>query len=124
MTQPLALLVYERLWPGGRLVNHLQDLNYRVQVVHDATALPQLALEHRPMVVLADLHSAHHDVCAAIARLKTAPTTAHLPVIAFAGEQAADLLEAARTAGATLAVNETALLSHLPQLLDQALHVE
>lgn len=124
MTQPLALVVYEKLLPGGQLVNRLQDMNYRVQAVQDPDTLPQVALDCRPLVVLADLHSTQKDVCAAILRLKRAPATQHLPVIAFAEEQASALQSAAREAGATLVVNQAALLNHLPQLLDQALHVE
>jgi hypothetical protein len=34
MTQPPALVCCERLMPGSRLVNKLQDLNYRVQTVN------------------------------------------------------------------------------------------
>ena len=30
MTQPLALVWYEKLMPGSKLVNRLQDLGYRV----------------------------------------------------------------------------------------------
>jgi CheY-like chemotaxis protein len=124
MTEPLALVVYEKLLPGSQLVNRLQDLNYRVQVVHDPDALPAAALEHGPMVVLADLHSTDKDVCASVTHLRSAPATAHLPVIVFADEKAVELQKAARVAGATLVVHEAALLSQLPQLLDQALHVE
>ena len=36
MTQPLALVLYEKLLPGSQLVNRLQDLNYRVQAIADA----------------------------------------------------------------------------------------
>ena len=39
MTQPLALVLYEKLLPGSQLVNRLQDLNYRVQVIPDAEKL-------------------------------------------------------------------------------------
>ena len=39
MTQPLALVVYEKLLPGTQLVNRLQDLHYRVQAVTDADTL-------------------------------------------------------------------------------------
>ena len=35
MTQPLALVLYEKLLPGSQLVNRLQDLNYRVQTIAD-----------------------------------------------------------------------------------------
>src|SRR5262245_49139849 len=39
MTEPLALVVYEKLLPGSQLVNRLQDLKYRVQTVADPTQL-------------------------------------------------------------------------------------
>jgi len=124
MTQPLALVLYERLLPGSQLVNRLQDLNYRVQAVADAGRLVECAEQTKPMLVLADLESTRNDVCAALARLKRNEATKHLPIIAFSGEGAAELQAAARTAGATLIVGEAAILNHLPQMLEQALHVE
>ena len=39
MTQPLALVVYEKLLPGSQLLNRLQDLNYRVQAIANADSL-------------------------------------------------------------------------------------
>ena len=55
MTQPLALVIYERLLPGSQIVNRLQDLNYRVQVIADAGSLVECAERVSPMLVLADL---------------------------------------------------------------------
>ena len=124
MTQPLALVLYEKLLPGSQLVNRLQDLKYRVQTVADAGMLVECAEQATPMLVLADLESSRNDVCAAIARLKQHPATKHLPIIAFRGEKSADLEIAAQAAGATLVVSESAILSHLAQCLDQALQVE
>jgi CheY-like chemotaxis protein len=124
MTQPLALVVYERLLPGSQLVNRLQDLNYRVQVVADAERLVECAEQAKPMLVLADLESNRINVCDALARLKQNAATQHLPVIAFGGDNAADLQAAARAAGVTLIVSEVAILNHLPQFLDQALQFE
>jgi CheY-like chemotaxis protein len=124
MTQPLALVLYERLLPGSQLVNRLQDLSYRVQTVADADRLVKCAEQAKPMLVLADLESPRNNVCAALARLKQNPATQHLPVIAFSGENTAELQAAARAAGATLIVGEATLLNQLPQLLDQALQVE
>ncbi len=46
------------------------------------------------------------------------------PVIAFAGDQAAEWQAAAQKAGATLAVSEAAIINYLPQLLNQALQLE
>jgi hypothetical protein len=69
MTEPLALVFYEKLLPGTQLVNRLQDLKYRVQTVSDADSLVECAQESKPMVVLADLISTKNNVCNAIARL-------------------------------------------------------
>jgi len=124
MTQPLAIVLYERLLPGTQLANRLQDLSYRVQTIASADRLVECAAQARPMLVLADLQSARNDVCAALARLKQNEATKHLPVIAFSGQDTDELQAAAKAAGATLIVNEAAILAHLPQILEQALRVE
>jgi len=123
MTQPLALVLYEKLLPGSQLVNRLQDLNYRVQAVNDLASLQSCAQSEGPMLVVVDLESSHEDVCRAIAALKADPATQHIPIIAFAGEQAAELQAAAQKAGATLVVGEATITNYLPELLNQALQV-
>lgn len=122
MTQPLALVFYEKLLPGSQLVNRLQDLNYRVQVVSDVASLQQCARSESPLLTLVDLSGG--DVCRAIAALKADDTTRHIPVIAFADEQAVELQAAAQKAGATLVVSEANIVNYLPELLNQALQVE
>jgi CheY-like chemotaxis protein len=124
MTQPLALVLYERLLPGSQLVNRLQDLGYRVLTASGAEALVTSAESEKPMVVLADLSGRQSKVSAAIARLKQNPATGHLPVIAFSGERDQAELEVARKSGADLVVTEVALLAHLQQFLEQALEVK
>jgi CheY-like chemotaxis protein len=123
MTQPLALVLYEKLLPGTQLVNRLQDLKYRVQTLADSSRLVECAEQAKPMLVLADLESTRHDVRATIARLRQYPPTQHLPVIAFSADSAVDLA-ASQAGGITLLVSETALLAHLPQFLEQALQIE
>jgi CheY-like chemotaxis protein len=123
MTRPLALVFYEKLLPGSQLVNRLQDLNYRVQTINDLTALLHSAQTDGPMLVVLDLESKQGDVCNVIATLKADATTQHVPIIAFAGEQAAELQAAAQKAGATLVVGEATIANYLPQLLNQALQV-
>jgi len=76
------------------------------------------------MIVLADLECTRDNVCAAIARLKKTPATQHLPIIAFSAEKATHLQAAAKAAGVTLVVSDVAILSHLPQFLEQALQLE
>ena len=96
MTQPLALVLYEKLLPGSQIVNRLQDLNYRVEVVTDPALLPNAAEQSKPLLVLADLDSTRENVCAALGRLKQNPATEHLPVIASSREQMAVLSECQR----------------------------
>lgn len=124
MTQPLALVVYEKLLPGTQLVNRLQDLNYRVLAVTDADTLVACAQQEKPMLVFADLSSTRQNICAAIERLRQTPGAGHIPVIAFGPEDAADLQKSALEAGAVLVASEAAILNHLPQFLEQALRVE
>ena len=124
MTEPLALVLYEKLLPGSQLVNRLQDLKYRVQTVSDTTLLVECCDQAKPMLVLADLRSAQQDVCAAIGKLKSNPSTQHIPVIAFGAEEQPELQKTALAAGVSLIVSESALLNHLSECLDQALSLE
>ena len=123
MSQPFALVFYERLMPGSQLVNRLQDLNYRVLAINNAALLAAVTKREMPMLLLADFE-AKADVKTAIEKIKAEPATAHVPVIAFAPDDQQDKLAAAKAAGANFAIGESALGSHLPQLLDQALHLE
>ena len=120
---PLALLCYEDLMPGTQLVNRLQDQRYRVQVVAKAAELPAVAAQHGAMLALIDLASKKSDVCDVIRQLRATSKTSHLPIIAFADEADTTLLAAGKAAGATLVVTDGAILTHLPQLIEQALQV-
>ena len=124
MTQPLALVLYEKIIPGSRLVNLLQDLKYRVQTLADPEMLVACAEQVKPMVLLADLDSTRSNVGPAIAKLRQNAATQHIPVIAFGREGAEKDREEAIAAGVTLLVDQSALLTHLPQFLEQALQVE
>ncbi len=124
MTQPLALILYEKLLPGSQLVNRLQDLNYRVQTLTHASNLAECAEQMKPMLVLADLVSKADDVCTAIQRLRQNPATQHIPVVGFGADDSKELQARAQAAGVTLLVSDTAILHHLPECLDQALEVD
>ena len=124
MKQPLALLLYEKLLPGGQLVHRLQDLGYRVLPVPAPADLLPTAEREKPLLAFVDLEPRYQKTCEAISSLRQTSGTAHIPVIAFAGPQSLEAHEAARRAGATLVVNDTALLVHLSQFLEQALQVD
>jgi PleD family two-component response regulator len=121
VTQPLALVYYRKLMPGSQLVNRLHDLNYRVQAITEPAQLLGYAQTEGPMLIFADLEAV--DTLELIARLRGEKVTGHIPIVAFGGEGESGL-QAAQQAGATLVVGETALLTHLPGLLEQALRVE
>ena len=123
MTQPLALVFYEKLLPGSQLVNRLQDLNYRVQAVNDLASFQQCARSESPLLALVDL-SGGDNVCRAIAELKADSATRHIPIIVFAGEKMADFQENAQKAGAAIVVSEVNIANQLPQLLNQVLQIE
>jgi CheY-like chemotaxis protein len=124
MTQPLALLLYEKLLPGGQLVNKLQDLGYRVLPVPDPAELVTAAEREKPLVVVVDLEPHFEQTAAAIAALRAHDTTAHIPVIAFATVRNEPAQEQARQAGATVVTHDTTILAHLGQFLEQALQVD
>ena len=121
--QPLAIVFYERLMPGSQLVNRLQDLNYRVLAVSNLALLAATAKRETPLLVFVDLE-ARGDISGAIEKIRSEAATSHLPVIAFAPDNKADLLTSAQKAGANLTVSESALSGHLETLLDQALHLD
>jgi CheY-like chemotaxis protein len=124
MTQPLALVLYEKLLPGTQLVNRLHDSGYRVATVPGVDALVSSAEKEKPMLVFADLVSTRAKVADAIAMLKKNEATSHVPVIAFVDEKEVAAQNEARSAGANLVVYESALLPHLQHFIDQALHID
>jgi hypothetical protein len=122
--QPLAIVLYERLMPGSQLVNRLQDISYRVLTLTNPAGLAATAEAEKPLLVFADLEFTNPEVIAAIAGLRRNPGTSHIPLIAFANEPGTELTTSVGNAGATLVVSDTAVLTHLPQLLEKALRVE
>ena len=124
MTEPLAMLLYERVLPGGQLIHRLQDLGYRVQVASGPDTLVDQAQQDTPLVLIADVETRTDQVCAAIRRLKQHAPTSHIPVIAVVAGSRPGPEDAARGAGAEMVVTDAAILAHLRPLLDQALRVD
>src|SRR6185295_15896981 len=121
MTQPLALLLCEKLLIGRQLATRLQDLDYRVQTVGGAGSLVETAAREKPLLIIVNVESDRDQVCPVIADLRANPVTSHIPVILFTAEGRNELQA---TAGATLVVTGTAMSTHLHQLLDQALALD
>jgi CheY-like chemotaxis protein len=124
MTKPLALFFHQNLLLGSQLVNRLQDLGYRVQVVTDMNRLIPEARQEKPLIVVADLAGRQPGLFKIVRELRDNPETSHIPVLAIAVDGDSAAVESARAAGATLVAAEKALLVQLPQLLDQVLEIE
>ena len=124
MTKPLALVVYENLMPGSQLVNHLQDLGYRVQTLANSANLIPQAEQERPLVVIVDLAVRPAELCLAITELQQNPATGHIPVLAFTDRQKNEVQASARDAGAKVVASDVAVMSHLPDLLERVLQVD
>jgi len=122
VTQPLALIFYQKLLPGSTLANRLRDMNYRVHAASSPAELLSVAQGEGPMLLLAEVSAGSSEVCEVIRSLRSNSKTAHVPILAFAEED--QQLEAARTAGATLAASDAAMNSHLEQLLEQVLRLD
>lgn len=122
--KPLALVFYENLLPGSRLVNRLADLGYRSKVVSVATAVVEAARREKPIVIIADLALRNGDFCGIIRELKSDPETVHVPVLGYANPKNEKLVGAAVAAGADLVAAEAGILDQLPQLLDHVLAVD
>ena len=122
VTQPLALIFYQKLLPGSTLANRLRDLNYRVHAAKDPGELVAVAQDEGPMVVLVDVSGEGDEICDAVRRLRSNDKTVHVPVLAFADDERRQ--ELARAAGATMAAGDAALNTHFEQLLEQVLRLD
>jgi CheY-like chemotaxis protein len=123
MSNPLALVYYSNLLPGSQLAGRLQDMGYRVQSVSSAALLAAACDSEMPLVVIAELAPAD-AACSAIAQLRAAPATQHIPVLGFSRAHDAAVQSQAREAGVTLLAADAGITEQLPQLLDRILQVE
>ena len=124
MTEPLALVFYEKLLPGQQLVNRLQDLGYRVHAVTKVNLLVEEVQNRKPMLLIAEFPTGKPAIAEAITTLKKNPDTAHVAILSYAPDTNPAMQEAARTAGVNLIASESGVLEQLPQLLEQVLQVE
>jgi CheY-like chemotaxis protein len=124
MTKPLALVYYENLLPGSQLVNRLQDLEYRVQVVAEPAMLERVAEAERALVIVVELASTKADMQEILRHFRENPATQHIPVLAFTSSREKKRPASPEGSGATIVASDAAILSQLPQLLEQALAVE
>jgi len=123
VNEPLALLFCERGLIATQVAQRLEGLHYRFVTITDPAELVNFVGSQKPMVVLVDVDGLPTPVMSAVEQLRSNTSTAHIPVIAFARELDETVQATLVAKGATVVVNEAAVLSHLPQLLDRALDV-
>lgn len=124
MTQPLVILVYERILPGSQLLNRFQDMGYRVLALNDPRGLTETARKEGPLLAVVDMPFAQADAARAIAELRSTSDTHHVPVIAIVPAGDKELEQKAVTSQATLVAHDTAILNHLDRFLQQALQID
>lgn len=123
VNEPLALLLCERGLIATQLAQRLEGMRYRLVAISNPAELVTFAENQRAMVILVDVDGLPAPVVSAVEQLRANTATAHIPVIAFARETDDSVQAALVAKGVTVVVNEAAVLSHLPQLLDRALDV-
>jgi hypothetical protein len=123
VTEPLALLLCSRGLIATQLAERLEALRYRMVTIANPAELIPAAAREQAMVIFADLEGRDEAVIAAVANLRGNQGTEHIPVIGFKR----DLDEATQSdlsgRGFAVAVNDQAILSHLPLLLERALDI-
>lgn len=124
VTQPLALLLYERLLPGSQLVNRLQDLGYRVSTVAGPTALVESCIREKPILLIVDVRDGDDRTPNALRQLAQNTETNHVAVIATVPSKSPAVEESVRQAGVKLVVYDNVILAHLEQFIEQALHID
>ncbi|HAM73683.1 MAG TPA: hypothetical protein DCM86_18775 [Verrucomicrobiales bacterium] len=124
MTQPLAILLYDRLLPGSQLINKLQDLGYRVTTAEGPGTLVETCLREKPLLLFADVGDRGQAICSALKQLRENPETSHIPVIATIPARSPESEAVAREAGAKVVVHDTVILAHLEQFIEAALQID
>src|SRR5262245_45887162 len=96
---PVILVVDDSA--DGRLMYsmYLSHHGFRVLEAGDGEAAIQLAIEHRPMLILMDLGLPKMDGWEATRRIKADPRTRHILVFALSGHAFPDSIERAEQAG-------------------------
>jgi DNA-binding response OmpR family regulator len=123
VTEPLALLLCSRGLIATQLAERLEAWRYRMVTIVNPAELISAAAREQAMVIFADLEGRDEAVIAAVANLRGNQGTEHIPVIGFKRD-----LDEAKQAdlsgrGFAVAVNDQAILSHLPLLLERALDI-
>ena len=123
MTTPVALVYRRSPAPGHSTGQSPAGFGYRVITQTDPPSLVTQAAGAKPFLIVMDL-AGRTEITDVIRDLKSNPDTAHIPILAFAKDGQETRRNSAHQAGATLVAGDTAVLAHLPNLLQQVLELE
>ena len=121
MPQPIALHAFDNLMLGTGVKTNLEKLGYAVHRLDSADGLAQKAGELKPFLIVLDLTIKLGDVNAAIRSIKSEPSLQHIRILAYGDHQNEAVLEAARQAGADVVTSNSAVSSHLEEVVQQVL---
>jgi DNA-binding NarL/FixJ family response regulator len=121
MPQPVAIHVFDNLMLGMNVTAGLEKLGYEVQRIDNAISLAPKAAEVKPFLIVIDLTTKMGNVNAALRAIKADPTLQHIRVLAYGDHKNESLLDSARQAGADVVTSNSAVASHLNDLVQQAL---
>jgi DNA-binding NarL/FixJ family response regulator len=121
MPQPVAIHVFDNLMLGMGVNTNLEKLGYQVTRLDNTSVLAHTTAEVKPFLVVVDLTTKMGDANAAIRAIKTDASLKHIRIIAYGDHQNEALLEAARQAGADVVTSNSAVASHLNEVVQQAL---
>jgi CheY-like chemotaxis protein len=125
-------------YPGPRRVLYVEDMVANIQLVEeilkrrpDVTLIPamlgglalDLAREHRPDLVLLDLHLPDIKGETVLRRLRADPQTRGVPVVVLSADATAQQLDRLMTAGATAYLTKPITMRGLLEMLDHHLNI-
>lgn len=115
MMRPVLALVTDLIF-GSKIKGTARAAGAAVELVRRPAELLEAAARLQPRLVIIDLEAPGMDA-AVIAELKGATETRSIPVVAYGSHVRADVLSAARTAGADRVLARSGLVQQLPALM-------
>lgn len=83
--RPLALVADDEVEVRHLVSDILAEVGFEILMARDGLELLELAVRHRPQLIVADVMMPKMDGYTAVARLRGQPTTAGIPIIMLTG---------------------------------------
>jgi CheY-like chemotaxis protein len=113
----MVLIAVDDLLFRSKIRNAAQHLGAEIAFARSPAEILQLARMMRPSTVIFDLNSERMDPVASLAAIKGDPDLAGITVIGFVSHVRADLIEAARAAGADEVMARSAFVERIGEIL-------